>query len=180
MNNSLPILILGTALFYFYGKLGLKVSVILYFLCGILLWLSARPSYHIGASGLIYAFAGFLFMSGILRREKRLIAISLLVAFLYGSLFWGIFPIKEGISWEGHLWGGIAGFVIAYYYRKEGPQRKKFEWELEEEEHEEDEFPIWKEAVKPHNTFTNKPKNRIVIHYDYKKKEDTKKEDTPK
>jgi membrane associated rhomboid family serine protease len=179
MNNSLPLLILGTALFYFYGKLGLKVSVLLYFLSGLLVWLSARESYHIGASGLIYAFAGFLFMSGILRREKSLIAISLLVAFLYGSLFWGVFPIKEGISWEGHLWGGISGFVLAYYFRNEGPQRKKFEWELEEDEDEEyDGLAYWKQTVD--NQKGSKPANRIVIHYDYKNKESQKDKDAGK
>ena len=176
LNNSLPLLILGTALFYFYGKLGVKVASILYLLSGLLVWLSARESYHIGASGLIYAFAGFLFMSGILRREKSLIALSLLVAFLYGSLFWGIFPVKESVSWEGHLWGGVAGFVLAYYYRNEGPQRKKFDWELEDEE-EEDDYAPWKQnntqqTFQKKRTFKALPKQRIVIKYDYKNKDE--------
>lgn len=177
LNNSLPLLILGSAMFYFYGKLGVKVSLILYFLSGFLVWLSGRESYHIGASGLIYAFAGFLFMSGILRKEKSLVALSLLVAFLYGSLFWGIFPVKEGISWEGHLWGGIAGFVLAWFYRNDGPQRKKFDWEEEDEEDILDnEFPYWNQnnPPQPKRNIASKPKNRIVIHYDYKKKEEGK------
>jgi membrane associated rhomboid family serine protease len=169
LNNSLPLLILGTALFYFYGKLGLKVALILYFLSGFLVWLSARESFHIGASGIIYAFAGFLFMSGILRREKSLIALSLLVAFLYGGLFWGIFPVKESISWEGHLWGGVAGFVLAWFYRKEGPQRKKFDWEEEEEENE-DLLATWEQNqnISTKNPIQKRPKNRFVINYEYK------------
>ena len=61
-------------------------------------------------------------------------AISLVVTFLYGSLIWGIFPLKEGISWESHLWGGVAGFILSIFYRKHGPQRKKYDWEYEEEE----------------------------------------------
>ena len=172
LNNSLPLLILGTAMFYFYGKLGIKVSLILYFLSGILVWLSGRESFHIGASGLVYAFAGFLFMSGILRREKSLVALSLLVAFLYGGLFWGIFPVKEGISWEGHLWGGVAGFVLAWFYRNDGPQRKKFDWEDEEEDDILDnEFPYWEQnnSSTQNKNIESKPKNRIVIHYHYQK-----------
>lgn len=177
-NNSLPILILGTALFYFYGKLGIKVIFVLYFLSGFLVWLSARESFHIGSSGIVYALAGFIFMSGILRREKSLIALSLLVAFLYGSLIWGIFPIKEHISWESHLWGGISGFVIAWYYRNEGPQRKPFEWELEEEE-DELEDAHWKQDHTRQEEISSQlrkkyPDKRIVIHYDYKDKQEDK------
>ena len=177
-NNSFPILILGTALLYYYGRLGIKVFGIMYLLIGLLVWLSARDSYHIGASGLVYALAGFLFLSGLLRKEKKLMALSLLVTFMYGSLFWGIFPVKEHISWESHFWGGIVGFVIAWYYRKEGPQRIKYDWEHEEDE--EDPQFEW-EHLKDNHTANkstknqkpnSKPTNRIVIKYDYKKRED--------
>ena len=176
-NNSFPILILGTALFYYYGRLGVKVFTIMYLLTGVLVWLSARESYHIGASGLVYALAGFLFLSGLLRKEKKLMALSLLVTFMYGSLFWGIFPVKEHISWESHFWGGIVGFVIAWYYRKEGPQRVKFDWENEEDEDDPKfEWEHLKERDSSNKTLQNqtqnpksKPANRIVIKYDYKK-----------
>lgn len=60
--------------------------------------------------------------------------VSALVVFLYGSLVWGVFPIQEGVSWEGHLFGGLAGLLVAFNYRKEGPQRKVYRWENEEEE----------------------------------------------
>lgn len=180
-NNAFPLLVLGTTLLYYYQKLGLKVLVIMYFLTGLLVWLSARESYHIGASGLIYALAGFLFLSGILRREKSLIAVSLLVTFLYGSLFWGIFPVRENVSWESHFWGGIVGFVLAWYYRKEGPQRKRYDWELEEDENPEDEKhlnsiteinqtrsnPLNKPSENRSNTLA--PKQRLIIKYEYKK-----------
>jgi len=177
-NNSFPILILGTALLYYYGRLGIKVFAIMYFLTGFLVWISARESYHIGASGMVYALAGFLFLSGLLRKEKKLMALSLLVTFMYGSLFWGIFPVKERVSWESHFWGGIVGFVIAWYYRKEGPQRIKFDWEHDEDE--EDPQFQWDHLKddKSENKQTrnlnqpSKPTNRIVIKYDYKKKDD--------
>lgn len=176
-NNSLPILVLSTALLYFYRGLGIKVFFILYLLTGILVWLSARESFHIGASGMVYAMAAFLFMSGILRKAKNLVALSLLVAFLYGSLVWGIFPVKERVSWESHLWGGIAGFVIAWYYRKEGPQRKIYEWE--EDDDDDDEYAPWKQnftgqEIPNKTTIRTKPKQRIVVHYSYKAKDKTK------
>lgn len=169
-NNTLPILILGTAILYFYGRLGMKVIVVMYLLTGILVWLSARESYHIGASGLIYAFAGFLFMSGILRKAKNLVALSLLVAFLYGGLFWGIFPVKEHISWESHLWGGVVGVVIAWYYRKEGPQRKRYTWEDEEDDDEllDTEYQIESRPKK----VQQRPPQRLVIKYDFKEKKE--------
>lgn len=172
-NNTLPILILGTAILYFYGRLGMKVILVMYLLTGILVWLSARDSYHIGASGLIYAFAGFLFMSGIVRKAKNLIALSLLVAFLYGGLFWGIFPVKEQVSWESHLWGGVVGFVMAWYYRKEGPQRKKYTWE-------EDDYELL--DSNQNNSYETqeiqqRPAKRIVIKYEYKEKKDPNKKE---
>lgn len=184
-NNSFPILILGTALFYYYGRLGVKVFAIMYLLTGFLVWLSARESFHIGASGIVYALAGFLFLSGLLRKEKKLMALSLLVTFMYGSLFWGVFPVKEHISWESHFWGGIVGFVIAWYYRKEGPQRIKFDWENEDEEEEENPKFEWEHLKhkkssdnKPDNNLSQststKPANRIVIKYDYKDKKSDK------
>ena len=61
-------------------------------------------------------------------------ALSALVVFLYGSIMWGIFPLKTEISWEGHLFGAIAGVLVAYNYRGEGPQRHVYEWEKEEDD----------------------------------------------
>ena len=137
-NNSVPLLVLGTAIFYFYRVVAYRVFVLSYLITGICVWIGARDAYHIGASGLVYAFASFVFFSGIIRRSINLIAISLLVVFLYGSLIWGIFPIQPGMSWESHLFGGLTGLLLAIYYRKYGPQRKVYEWEEEEEEKEEE------------------------------------------
>ena len=111
------------------------VFLLIYFISGICVWLSGREAYHIGASGLVYGMAGFLFFSGILRRDSRLAAITMVIAFLYGSMVWGIFPDffpGKNISFEGHLWGLAAGVIFAIYYRKQGPQRVKYSWELEE------------------------------------------------
>ncbi|MEA1877288.1 MAG: rhomboid family intramembrane serine protease [Bacteroidota bacterium] len=131
--NTIPVFVLSTGLFYFYRDLAFRVLVLSYLATGILVWCFGRPSYHIGASGLIYALAGFLFFSGVLRKHVGLMAISLIIVFQYGSLVWGIFPLEEKVSWEGHLMGLISGFILAVFYRHKGPQLDKFPWELEDE-----------------------------------------------
>jgi len=132
-NNALPLLVLGTALFHFYKNLAPRVWLYSIIYTGILLWLGGRPSFHIGASGLVYALASFLFFSGFIRKHRNLMALSMCVVFLYGGMVWGIFPSEEHISWEAHLFGAINGLFWALYYKDEGPQRKKYSWELEDE-----------------------------------------------
>jgi membrane associated rhomboid family serine protease len=133
-NNSLPLLLLSVALFYFYSEIAFKVFTWTYFLTGILVWLGGRAAWHIGASGLVYGLASFLFFSGIIRRYFRLIALSLLVVFLYGEMVWGIFPgVYKNVSWESHMLGFFSGIVLAVWYRKEGPPRPVYEWMAEEE-----------------------------------------------
>lgn len=136
--NSIPILILGTGVFYFYNKIAFKVFFLSYFIANIWIWFGARQAYHIGASGLVYSFAAFLFFSGVIRKNVRLMAISLLVVFLYGSMIWGVLPIQPHISWESHLMGAIAGMILAFYYKDQGPKRKMYSWELEDEEDSDD------------------------------------------
>lgn len=121
--NTVPFLVLSWGIFYFYRPLSYKIFFLCYFTSTILLWFGGRESWHIGASGLVYAFASFLFFSGIIRRYYKLIAISLIVVFLYGGLFWGIFPILKDISWEGHLFGAFSGLIYAIAFRKDGPQK---------------------------------------------------------
>lgn len=138
--NSIPILILGTGLFYFYNKIAYKVFFLSYFIANIWIWFGARQAYHIGASGLVYSFAAFLFFSGIIKKNVKLVAISLLVVFLYGSMIWGVLPIQPHISWESHLLGAIAGMILAIYYKDRGPNRKVYNWELDNEEDDEDKY----------------------------------------
>ena len=133
-SNSVPLLVLGAMTFYFYRPIAFSVFFWVYLMSGIWLWAAGREAYHVGASGLVYGFVTFLFFSGIFRKERTLMVLSLIVVFLYGSLVWGIFPIYKQISWESHLLGSLAGVITAFYYRKEGPQAKKFEWEEEKNE----------------------------------------------
>jgi len=131
ISNSVPVLLLMFGVFYFYQKIAYPVFFLTYFITGLMVWLAGRESYHIGASGLIYGLAAFLFVSGVLRKYIPLMALSLLVSFLYGGIIWGVFPMLPHISWESHLMGFVAGIVLAIYYRRQGPQRKKYDWEYD-------------------------------------------------
>ena len=138
INNSYPILILMSIINFFYKKIANEIFIWLYFISGFLLWVIGRPCFHIGASGFIYALAAFIFISGVIRKNPQLSALSMVIIFVYGSMIWGVFPLKENISWEGHLCGLITGVLIAIYFKNEGPKRKKYQWEIEEEEEEEE------------------------------------------
>lgn len=133
ISNTVSFFIMLYGMLYLLNDTGYKAFVWIYLLSGISTWLIGRASWHIGASGLIYGFAFFLFLSGVLSKNIRMWAISLLVVFLYGGIVWGLFPIDPKISYECHLSGAISGAITAMIYRKRLPQRKLYEWELEEE-----------------------------------------------
>lgn len=131
-NNSVPLFVLMMSLFYFYRQVAYKILIYGTILSGILTWIIARDAYHIGASGVVYLLFSFIFFSGVIRRYIRLIAVSLMVIFLYGSMIWFIFPFKEEISWEGHLSGFLVGFLFAIIYRKRGPKKVQYNWESDD------------------------------------------------
>lgn len=117
MANSSSFLVLGTIIFYFYSKNAFSVFGLSWLLTGMLTWMIGRENtVHIGASGMVYAFAGFIFFSGLLSKNIRLMAVSLFVVFMYGSMIWGIFPGYPHVSWEGHLAGFITGIGLAIIY----------------------------------------------------------------
>ena len=119
-NNSIPLFVLLLSVFMFYKEVALKVLVYGALLTGFLTWIIARESYHIGASGVVYLLFSFVFFSGILKKHFRLVALSLIVIFLYGSMIWYVLPIKDGMSWEGHLSGFVIGLVLAFLYKNKG------------------------------------------------------------
>lgn len=137
-SNTLPLLILIWFLFYFYSKIAFQAFVYLWLMSGLLTWVIGRGAYHVGASGVVFALLFFLFLSGLLRKYTPLIAVSLVVIFIYGSTIWSIFPITEwidsSISWEGHLSGTLSGLILAVIFRKEGPQRPIHVWEEDEDD----------------------------------------------
>lgn len=135
LNNTLPLFMLSIALFFFYSEIALKVLSWTWVLTGLLVWVGGREAWHIGASGLVYGLASFLFFSGIIRRYYRLVALSLLIVFLYGEMVWGIFPgVYQNVSWESHMLGFVSGIILAIWYRKEGPQEPEVEWSSEPDE----------------------------------------------
>lgn len=136
-NNTLPLFFLSVALFYFYSEVAFSVFLWTYFLTGILVWVAGRSAWHIGASGVLYGLASFLFFSGIIRKHFRLIALSLLIVFLYGSMVWGLFPgVYKNVSWESHMLGFFSGVLLSIAFRNAGPQQPVYKW-LEEDDSEE-------------------------------------------
>jgi len=139
-SNTIPLLILGWCMFYFYKDLSYLVFPVIWVGTGFITWCIGRESWHIGASGLVYGMSFFLFFSGIFRKHIPLMAISLLVVFLYGSIVFNMLPVSElvdySISWEGHLSGGITGLFAAVIFRNKGPQKPEEEPDEEEMEEE--------------------------------------------
>jgi len=116
-NNSASIIVLGGFIFHFYKKVAYKAITFIWLFSGIMVWLLARGSNHIGASGIVYGLAFFLFFSGMFRKDRKSMVIALVISFFYGSMVWGVLPGLPGISWEGHLFGAFAGIISAYYFQ---------------------------------------------------------------
>ena len=136
VGNTLPALVLGTAFLYAYPRSATLGLPVIYLGSGLIVWLFARSSFHIGASGLNYGMMFFLFMVGFLRRDRRSIAVSLIVFFLYGSMIWGILPTQRGVSFESHLAGAIIGVGLAFALRRRDPPHaeKRYDWEDDPED----------------------------------------------
>ncbi|MFC4219262.1 rhomboid family intramembrane serine protease [Flagellimonas marina] len=169
-NNTIPLAILTAFLVYFYQAAAFRVYVFGILISGLLTWLIARPSYHIGASGVIYVLASFIFFKGVFAKHFRLVALSLVVVFIYGSMLWYIFPVKENISWEGHLAGFITGFLLALAIKVKVPVEKKYDWEQENYNEEND--PFLKHFDEDGNFIESteeEPENHIQIKYHFKK-----------
>ncbi|MGO4912241.1 rhomboid family intramembrane serine protease [Leeuwenhoekiella sp. W20_SRS_FM14] len=130
-HNSVPTLVLMAGLIYFYRPVALKVLLVIVVCSGFGTWVIGREAYHIGASGVVYGLASFLFFKGIWSKNYRLTAFSLIVVFLYGSLIWGTLPIQEGMSWEGHLSGFLTGTILAFMVKNKIPKPAKYVWETE-------------------------------------------------
>ena len=162
-SNSLPVLVLGTLLYYYYQEIAFKITLLTIVLTGLFIWFfgnldSNKESFHIGASGLVYSMASFLVISGFIRKHKLLFGISLLVIFLYGTFIWGIFPIEfqkailfyqgpDNISWEGHLGGFLSGTFLAFVYKNTGFKKEEYSWEKETDDEENEDYPYWMEGI---------------------------------
>jgi membrane associated rhomboid family serine protease len=192
VNNTVPLFVLTFLIFQFYEKLAYFVLVNGWIASGLVVWMlpdfafmnSSILSCHIGASGIIYVLAFFLFFSGVFKKEKTLMAISLIVVFLYGGIIWGMFPKEifgisddRRISWESHLSGGMIGFVLAFMLRKIGRQKEKAQWEKKEYDPSADE-ELWERYKNeyPEHFYDEKSINDEInlkkkVNYIYKYKE---------
>lgn len=178
-NNSVALLALLTALMYFYRRLALKVVVIGILLSGIITWVIGRPSYHLGASSLIYVVASFLIFKGLQVQHYRLVALSFLVIFFYGSSIWYMFPTADaGISWEGHLSGFIAGLFLTKKYADYNPIiESQYEWQRPDYDPSTDKFM---QRFDENGNFVNPPppepepdaSPEVQIIYDFKPKKE--------
>ncbi len=113
ISNSIPLFVL-LCLLAGSRSSSFKTVIAIAFTGGLLLWFFGRSAVHIGASGLIFGLMSFLIAAGYFERQLKSIAIAMLVGFLYGgTLFSGMIP-KSGVSWDGHLFGALAGILIAY------------------------------------------------------------------
>jgi membrane associated rhomboid family serine protease len=137
-SNTLPLIVSLTAMLYLYPNSSVRALPMLWLGTGLLAWCIGRPSVHIGASGFIYGMLTFVFLGGVFRQDMRSVGVSLMVWFLYGSMVWGVLPIKANSSWEMHLAGAILGVVMALLYRDwDRVPVKRYEWE------DDDTVPDW-------------------------------------
>lgn len=148
--NTAPILVLGTLLVYGYPKAARILLPAVYLGSGLGVWLYARPAWHLGASGLTFGMMFFVFTIGILRWDRRAIALSLVVFLLYGGMIWGIFPLKPDVSFEYHLFGAGIGVLLAFLLRRldPPPPEKKYSWEDNNAEDDDWRFPERSEGDK--------------------------------
>ena len=150
--NTLPLLLLGTAVLYGYPKSRWWVVAIIWVVSGLGVWLWGRETYHYGASGLTHGLMFFLFVVGVIRRDPRSAVLAMVAFFMYGGMVWGIFPGEPGISFELHLFGAVGGIIAAIVFRRRDPKpsRQLYSWELEPEEAEDPVIgDIWKEPAPP-------------------------------
>ena len=182
-NNAIPLLVLTSALFYFYRRIRWKVLIYGLLLTGLFTWLIGRSNIHIGASGVIYMLTAFLMFRGILSKHYQLTALSFSVIFLYGGFIWYVFPTDPKISWEGHLSGFIVGIIFALIFNKQTLPVKKYVWQ--NEDYNPDDDPFMKNFDEDGNFIETVPETEIVepqkepssINYIFKKSISEEKKD---
>lgn len=158
LSNTFPLVMLLIAVFYFYDKIATEVFVWIYIITGFWVWVIAREAYHIGASGLVYGLAAFLFFSGVFRKDARSMAVSLVIAFIHGGMVQGLVPTQESVSWESHLLGSAAGVFCSFYFRKlpQLPDKKQVE------------IPETEEATGLDHTFSGSDFSQLAFRYTIK------------
>jgi len=153
-SNIPPMFVLGSLFVYFHRRNFKEVFVLLWVVSGLWLWFFGRQTYHVGASGLIYALAAYLITYGFVLRNAATLAITFLVILFYGSMIWFVLPIMERISWEGHLTGALSGVFLGIYYGKEAKRQ------------------LYRVSGAVNFTFTTKFSESVRFNYEYKEKKE--------
>jgi len=166
-ENTLALVFFGTMLFYFYRPIAWRIIGFSWLLNGILVWTFAKPVYHVGMSGVIYALAFFMITGSILRKNRQLTGLNFLIIFLYGSIFWGLFPLVPQVSWESHVAGALIGILLGYLYRNTSPQHVHQPPPIEDDPLDDEPDAWWKTGV-----MKEKNENEWEIRYKYKPKKD--------
>lgn len=137
ISNTIPLAALMSILFVFYKRVAMKSFLLIYLLTGLAVWIfgsiGRMPTYHIGASGIVYGLVAFVFWSGVFRRNLKSIALALVILVMYSGYFYGILPGQPGISWESHLFGGVAGIIIAWAFKHEVEKQEEPQYLQEDE-----------------------------------------------
>ena len=135
INNSLALLVLGTLSFSVYPRAAKPAMLLIWLGSGLGIWLIGRDSSHLGASGLSHGLMFFLFVLGLLRRDRAGIAAAMIAFFLYGGMVLSVLPGDPQVSWEAHLSGAVCGVLAAllWFRRDPVPPRKRYSWEDEDE-----------------------------------------------
>jgi membrane associated rhomboid family serine protease len=117
MSNTPPLVLMGALLAATATRALVAVNALIIGVGGALVWLLGSPAIHIGASGLVFGWFGFLVTRGVVDRSLLTLGCALLVGLLYGSILWGVLPGQPGVSWEAHLFGALAGAIAAIVLR---------------------------------------------------------------
>jgi len=135
VSNALSLIILGTISFWAYPRAAPRAIALIWLASGLGTWLIGRASGHLGASGIAHGLMFFVFVMGVMRRDRPAIAAALVSFFLYGGMLLTVLPHESDVSWEAHLTGAVGGILAAILWRRldPAPPRKKYSWELEEE-----------------------------------------------
>lgn len=135
-NNTLPLIVLGSALLYGYPQTRGKALLMAWLCSGAGVWLFGRASTHLGASGVAHGLFFYLFVVSIMRRDARSVGLMMIAFFMYGTMILTIFPTEPGISYEAHFFGGVGGLLAALLFGRQDPKPrvKRYAWEDSDEE----------------------------------------------